>query len=153
MNHRSRLIGLLSDMLDIEIGEGDHDIFPLSSEPGYLHIDTDDLQRAADQLSAVAGRDRPWTWRYLRNILNEHMDVSGDLAEAVHVMQEIRLRFGDEVKAQKANVFIQGQIEDGTLIRGDSRTCAWCGRPFLPRTWNHKYCTPKCRKESYKDAS
>ena len=45
---------------------------------------------------------------------------------------------------------VKGIVEPGTIIRRGSKRCDYCDQPFLPLTWNQRFCCPICRGLSRK---
>jgi hypothetical protein len=112
-------------------------------------ISSEDLQGVADRLSRIAGKEPAWGWRYLHNILMGKLDSSEKLTQAIMALGASFDGIPLEVAASRpVTVQALGNVRPGALVFGDSRPCSnpACPVEFIPRAWNHRFCTPACRK-------
>lgn len=107
----------------------------------------DCLIELADRLSKIAGRNRPWTWRFLNSLLNgdKGFSISLEMERAIHIA-EARLDGQPEVQARSRaiTVFTVNGIEPNSIVFGHTTRC-YCQ---LPVVFNHparKYCFEECR--------
>jgi hypothetical protein len=119
----------------------------LISEYGYKPdmLTVAQLEDIAGKLSAAAGKDPPWGWRYLRNVLNRKIDASVKLVNAIMALgatfDNIPLVWSS---ARPVQVYANAKVKPGTLITVDSRDCRVCHRPFIPHSWNDYGCSDEC---------
>jgi hypothetical protein len=117
-------------------------------------ITTDDLQGIADRLSAIAGKKIPWGWRYLRNVLNEKVEPSTALTQAI---MSLGATFDGvpEIMAQahQVSVMAVGNIKSGSLILADSKPCdnPACPIEFVPRVPWQRYHSKECARNAKKN--
>ena len=120
----------------------------LGHEPALINVDA--LQTIADKLSAVAGKEPGWSWRYLRNVLNRNMFASQKLVEAIFALGATIDGVPDIVASAKpVQVLAVGNIVPGAVILADSKPCARPGCPvsFVPRVPVQRYCSTQCAKK------
>jgi hypothetical protein len=116
-------------------------------------ITTEDLQGIADRLSSIAGKETPWGWRYLRNVLNEKVDASAALTRAI---MSLGATFDGVpvvlAQAHPVNVLAIGKIKPGALVLADSRPCEnpACPIEFVPSAPRQIYHSKECRKQARK---
>jgi len=115
---------------------------------GYYHATVDELHSMANKLSRVARHDPPWTWRYLRNILNGKLQPSFEFDQAVEKLTE--MSNGDGIKLGKVMTVVWANkgIPQETVVFGDARQCKTpaCKIWFIPKIWNQKYCCQECKR-------
>lgn len=117
-------------------------------EPALIPVDA--LQIIADKLSAVAGKEPGWSWRYLRNVLNRNLLASQKLIEAILALGATIDGVPDIVaRAQSVQVLAVGHIVPGAVILADSKPCNRPGCPvnFVPRVPTQRYCSSDCKKK------
>lgn len=136
----------------IDVIDGKTLLEMLLTEMGHDHqfIKPAALQDIAIRLSHMAGKDKPWTWRYLRNILNQKLEPSARLVDAIQRMGAVEDGLAvDIASANRIYVMAAGHIHPGSLILADSRICAnpECSIWFVPRTPNQKYHAASCRRK------
>lgn len=122
-------------------------ILALGQNP--IGISTQDLQGVANRLSQLANHEPAWSWRYLRQVLNQKMEPSGKLVDAM-------LRLGavidntpeDLARTQRVTVQVIGRVRQGALVLADSKSCAnpGCRIEFVPRTPNQVCHSAECAK-------
>lgn len=113
-------------------------------------ISCDDLQLVAEKLSKIAGKDDPWSWRYMRQVLNGQIKPSKVMEKAIIALGSTL----DGIPAVLANthqVTVQalGNVRPGTIIYGDSIPCGnpACKLFFIPKVWNQSTCGAEaCKK-------
>lgn len=116
-------------------------------EPTLIPVDA--LQIIADKLSAVAGKEPGWSWRYLRNVLNNNMLASRKLISAILALGATVDGVPDMVaRARSVQVLAAGHVVPGAVILADSKPCSRPGCPvhFVPRVPSQRYCSPDCKK-------
>lgn len=121
-------------------------------------INTDDLQLIADDLVKLVppnkrGERPDWSWRYLRNVLNQKIDASAALTRAIYALGATTDGLPAIVaSAQQVTVLVVGRVHPGALVLADSRKCARPGCPihFIPRSARQRYCTIECRTKDRK---
>lgn len=107
-----------------------------------------ELEKMADRLSIMAGKDPPWGWRYLRNILNQKIDASPRLLSAIYALGAAYDGLPPIVAAaRRMNLLVTGNVTPGAVVLADSRKCAnpACPVEFVPRSTGQRYCCPDCR--------
>lgn len=117
---------------------------PLES-PGKMK----NLEELATTLSTLAGRERPWTARYLVSLLNGNtgFKVTHDLEVALYALAG-RLDNQPPLQALIVEIraySINGNVQAGSVILGVSRRCHRCQTLFVGRVPWQKYCAPECR--------
>lgn len=112
-----------------------------------------DLQVVADKLSQVARREKPWSWRYLKQVMRGQIEESTGLVAAVMALGATI----DGVPVELANshaVTVQatGAIKPGSIVFGDSRPCGNPACPvwFVPRVGNQVYHSITCKRAARK---
>jgi hypothetical protein len=103
----------------------------------------------AQRLSQIAGKEKPWGWRYVHNFLSGAIEPGRDFRAAI-----IGLAAASDgtplqlVQSHPVMVSALGSVRPGALIYGDSRPCANPGCPvhFLPRVSNQTHCGKACAK-------
>lgn len=108
----------------------------------------DCLIELADKLSKIAGRKRPWTWRFLNSLLkgNEGFSISPEMERAIGIAER-RLDGQPEVqaRARAITVFTVNGIEPESIVFGHTTRC-YCNLPVVFNHPNRKYCFEECRK-------
>jgi hypothetical protein len=128
------------------------------------------LTELANRLSEIAGRERPWTWRFLNSLLNgnEGFSVSPQMEQALHILAgqnghsaEIKLVVlkvhPDSEILDMSKLLAMGQIAVVLIIPPEewqrhSIECAECGVTCPRWSPTQKYChehswqTPEGRK-------
>lgn len=115
----------------------------------------DDL---AAKLSRIVGKNKPWTWRYPKQVYEGQTGPSELFASAVYAMGAAI----DEVPTAvvytvQVRVFAKpGTVEDGSVILGQSKPCKrpGCRVRIVPNVPWRDFCSKECgeifRKESRK---
>ena len=110
----------------------------------------DCLIEMADKLSKIAGRDRPWTWRFLNSLLreNEGFSINPEMERAIHIMGA-RLDGQSEVQARGHEIMVltTNGIEPGSIVFGHTTRC-YCQLPVVFNHPNRKYCFEECRQRA-----
>jgi hypothetical protein len=109
-----------------------------------------ELQEIAYKLSRVAGEKktaRPWTWRYLRSVLNETVEPSQLLVDTM-------LKLGalvdgapkEAVLGERVQVLALGKVSAGAVVLGDSKRCGnpGCRVEFVPKVPWQKCHSAEC---------
>lgn len=114
-----------------------------------------DLQAIAERLRAYApaGKQAKWNKDYLANIISGRQAASGTITQAIAAMLEAKKGVPEVwAKAAPMVLSVNAVVKPGALVTVDSRDCnnPACGRPFIPRSGNQKFCNPQCRKEAKK---
>jgi len=119
----------------------------LGHDPAVISVA--ELERIAERLAAIARKDPPWGWRYLRNVLNGKIEPSRKLMDAMMrlgaVIDETPVEL---VQSERVTVQALGQVRPGSLVLADSRPCAnpLCGIEFVPWHPRQVYHAVRCRK-------
>lgn len=110
-------------------------------------IHVDDLKDIAKRLSELVGKEPAWGWAYLRNVLNQKLDASAKLTDAI-------MRLGAlidgapkvQVTSQRVTVLAVGNVRPGALVLGSSQPCGRLACPvhFVPTHPRQKYCSREC---------
>ena len=110
------------------------------------------LDFLAGRLSEIAGRERPWTGKFLHSILREHNGFAGyrsaPLELALRAMRHDIDGTGAQALMISNGVFTSTPLLPGTIIQGEPTRCS-CGVWFIPR-WGpqQKYHTKLCRRRA-----
>jgi hypothetical protein len=113
-----------------------------------------DLEQTARDLSKIADKQPPWTYRYMLSVLNGSLQPSKSLNHAMRAMA-LSIDGVPELyaKAEPVTVYAPpGAIKEGALLLSASRVCAnpFCNIHFVPRVpWQH-YHNDDCRREAYR---
>jgi hypothetical protein len=115
-------------------------------------INTHQLQEIAEILSALAGKQPAWGWKYLNQVLHNKLAASQQLITAIH--QQGMLSDGVNATLATSTKLIAYApsgvtVHPGSLILTDSRQCP-CGLWFIPRAWNQNYHSHECRAAARK---
>lgn len=108
-----------------------------------------DLQGIADKLTQIGKPRKPWGWRYLRNILNDHTQAGANFTRAVFAIGAMQDGMSSLVaQARQMNLYVVGTVHPGAVVLGDSRPCSnpACPVHFVPRVWNQRYCSKECKR-------
>jgi hypothetical protein len=113
------------------------------SGPGRLSS----LEELARALSKIAGKEPPWTARYLNSIILGHkgFSVTAELSQAIQVYAA-RLDEAHPLQALLVEITaysINGRVRPGSIITGESKRCD-CGVLFVPHHPRQKYCCAEC---------
>ncbi len=111
------------------------------------------LQEIADKLSKVANQNPPWSWRYLRNVINHNLEPSQKLVHAIFALGATIDGVPSLVASAKPiQVLAVGNITPGAVVLADSRPCArpGCSVHFVPRVPRQRYCCQECRDKDRK---
>ena len=110
------------------------------------------LDELARELSQIAGRERPWTGKYLHSLIKGYrgFSVNGKLVEALSILAA-RLKGTDEVQARAREVdglLVVHDLPPGTVVLGQARRCAAPGCPvvFVPTHPRQKYHSRECAR-------
>lgn len=113
------------------------------------------LDQLASDLSKLAHRARPWTGKYLYNLLKGYpgFSFSPELIESLSILAS-RLDGVDEVQArakEAPGVFSVSELPAGTVILGQARKCAnpACQVVFVPTHPKQRYHSRGCWAEVY----
>ena len=108
------------------------------------------LNELADDLSQIAGRDRPWTGKFLHSVIKEYegFATNGQLSKALAVMAA-RIDGADDLQARAQEVdglLAVNNLPPGTVVLGQARRCATPGCPvrFVPTHHRQKYHSKTC---------
>lgn len=121
-------------------------------EPGLISVE--DLQGIADKLSQVAGKDPPWGWRYLRNLLNGKIEASEKMGNAVMALGATLDGVPVLVaRGHPVQVLAVGEVKPGSVVLGSSRACArpGCMVHFVPRVPWQKWCSKECKHRDHRE--
>jgi len=121
---------------------------------GYIHASVEDLKAFALRLSTLAGKTPPWSWNYMRNVLNGKLNVSQLLAESMQMLA-VSLDGHSPVTLNKSPVTVmaeEGTVAPNSIILTPSKVCKnpVCSVSFIPKHWNQDYCFPTCREVAKK---
>jgi hypothetical protein len=117
-----------------------------------------DLQALAERLRGFAptGKKANWSKDYLDNVLHgrKGFEHPAPLIQAIQAMLAAK-RGLPEVWAKAYPVQVMAslnEVEPGSLVTTATRRCAnaACGRPFIPRAWNSKWCSDECNPRKRK---
>ena len=109
------------------------------------------LEELASLLSDIAFRQKPWSGKYLSNILEDRkgFNLSKQLEKACKILaarldnqSPLQPLITREIKAYSIN----GHIPDGVIILAEAAICPVCQVRFIKKVHNHKYCTLICRR-------
>jgi hypothetical protein len=109
------------------------------------------LNDLASDLSQIAGRNQPWTGKYIHSLIKGYpgFKANGQLMEALTVLSS-RYHGDDEVqaRAKEATVLSVSNLPVGTMILGQARRCATpgCQVRFVPTHPRQKYHSKTCAK-------
>jgi hypothetical protein len=106
----------------------------------------------AGQLSKIASRPKPWTWRYVQGVQAGTVEPSPAFSRAVNALGAAI----DDVPAILAyTVTVQvyarpGAVPPGAIVLAEARACAWpgCQVIFVPTVPNQKYCSKRLHLEA-----
>ncbi len=102
----------------------------------------------AHQLSIIAGRSPPWTWRYLQGVLAGTLSPSPAFAQAVLALQMATQKVSSiHANLELVQVYARpGTVQPGALVVAESRPCACptCPICFVPVSPEQIYC-PNCQ--------
>lgn len=102
----------------------------------------------AYQLSEIAGRSPPWTWRYVQGVLAGTLSPSPAFAQAVFALQvATQKRPFTHVGLELVQIYARpGTVQPGALVMAESRPCArpTCSICFVPEFPEQIYC-PNCQ--------
>lgn len=102
----------------------------------------------AYQLSEIAGRSPPWTWRYVQGVLAGTLSPSPAFAQAVFALQmAIQKVPFTHVGLELVQVYARpGTVQPGAFVVAESRPCACptCPIHFVPVFPEQTYC-PNCQ--------
>lgn len=116
------------------------------SAPGRLAS----LEELAQALSKIAGKEPPWSARYLNSVILGHkgFSVTAELSQAIQVYAA-RLDEAHPLQALLVEITaysINGRVRPGSVITGESKRCA-CGVLFVPHHPRQKYCYAECPRK------
>jgi hypothetical protein len=118
-------------------------------------VTTRQLEDLADQLTEVAGsgksEGRSWSRSYLHQVLRGKIQPSAKLTAAcAGLLNEMAGTPALLTRSRPVMVMATGQVEPGAVVFGDSRKCkrVGCQVHFVPKCWNHNYCTKECREQA-----
>lgn len=102
----------------------------------------------AYQLSEIAGRSPPWTWRYVQGVLVGTLSPSPAFAQAVLALQMATQKVSSiHANLELVQVYVRpGTVQPGALVVAESRPCACptCPISFVPVSPEQIYC-PNCQ--------
>ena len=107
------------------------------------------LNEFATELSRLAGRNRPWTGKFLHSLIKGYagFSVNKKLVDALAIM-DYRRKGLDDVQAQatEAKVLAVNDLPAGTVILGQPQRCATpgCRIMFVPTHPRQKYHSKTC---------
>jgi len=111
----------------------------------------EDLKQTALDLSAIAGKDPPWSHRYLISVLNPNGSVKASKALA-HAIRAMALQLDDTPAVLSVAEPIElharpGTVRPGAVVLAPSRPCInpYCPVHFVPPHPLQTACNPKCR--------
>jgi len=111
------------------------------------------LIELADKLSKIAGRERPWTWRFLNSLLNDNkgFSVSPEFERAIHIL-EARQDGQPEIQACSREIMVltTNDIEPGSIVFGHTTRC-YCQLSVVFNHPNRKYCFEECRQRAKRE--
>ena len=115
---------------------------------------TVDLEDMAFRLSRVVGKTPEWGWRYIRNVLNDKIDPSVKMRQAIQILclalDDVPplIARSKDITGTHIRVLLDENIEPGTVIMVSSQKCKrpGCIMNFTRRGPNHKFCSDECRK-------
>ena len=111
------------------------------------------LIELADKLSRIAGRSRPWTWRFLNSLMNgnEGFSVSPELERTIHIAGA-RLDGQPEIQARSHEIMVltTNGIEPGSVVFGHTTYC-YCQLPVVFNHPSRKYCFEECRQRAKRE--
>jgi hypothetical protein len=109
-----------------------------------------ELQGIADKLSQVAKKTtRPWTWRYLRSVLNETVEPSQLLVDTMMKLGALVDGAPQEtVIGERVQILALGKVVPGAVVLGDSKRCGnpACKVEFVPKVPWQKCHSLECAK-------
>lgn len=107
-----------------------------------------DLEQMALELSSIAGKSPPWSFRYLLSVLKPNGKVAAS-KKLLDAMQALALHLDDIPLAIASSKPVQvlarpEAVRPGSVILGSSRPCInpYCKIHFVP--WQNAH-DPKCR--------
>ena len=116
-------------------------------KPGKLA----NLSEMALRLSELAGREKPWTAKYLNSLINQNGNfrVTEELQIALNALAG-QLDNEPPLKAfvKKIKAFgLNGDVREGSIVTGTSKRCKGCFVLFVGKVPWQKYCCRDCRKK------
>lgn len=113
------------------------------SAPGRL----ESLSELAAALSRIAGKEPPWTARYLNSVILGHkgFSVTAEMRQAIEVYAA-RLDDAHPLQALLVEITaysVGDRVAPGSIITGQSVRCD-CGLLFVPHHPRQKYCSRQC---------
>lgn len=105
------------------------------------------LEELAGSLSRIAGKEPPWTARYLNSVILGHkgFTVTAEMRQAIEVYAA-RLDQAHPLQALLVEITaysVNGSVASGSVITGHSKRCD-CGLLFVPHHPMQKYCCLEC---------
>lgn len=102
------------------------------------------FEAMGEALAHIVGREKPYTYRYIRSVLYKNYKPGKMLERAIKIagaeFDGVPLTISE---ASEATVFIPPGIDvDGAYLVTDARICVSerCFNKFIPNIWNRKYC-------------
>ncbi len=108
------------------------------------------LNELASDLSQIAGRNRPWTGKFLHSIIKQYAGFSdnGKLTRALTILAAERDGVNDiQARAQEIHGLLAiNDLPPGTVILGSAQRCArpGCSVRFVPTHPRQKYHSKEC---------
>lgn len=105
-----------------------------------------DLTDLGRRLALVAGKQNPYSYRYMRSLYYHDAGFEQPGAKLAIAIGKLLAAVDSQhlslATVEPTHVTAVGHVAPGSLILGDSRRCAYppCAVNFVPRAWNGKYC-------------
>lgn len=109
----------------------------------------ENMERLAAELSMIAHKTTPWSWRYIYSAYKGHSGfetLSDELTAALLIRGAMEDNQSElQARSQQFVGYSPHNLPDGIIVLGEAKQCPECLIQFVGRVWNQRYCTPSCR--------
>lgn len=142
---------MVQDKTDIEVGEFAPYVFLTDLLTPLLSLPTKRGNREIDRLGKILAqkinRKRgPFSVSYLKGAYAGEFKIGKPLREAL-LVHSLAVTEGSPIKPILEKVIVlayPGSVEEGSMIKIESRRCKECNDPFIPVVWNDDHCCRIC---------
>jgi len=115
----------------------------------------DDFTNFAETVSEIAGKKKPWKFKYMKGCYYEYANISPS-KKLVRALQILANRLDGQGDLQSrvrpvADIYSPNGLLPNSVILGSTVYCAYCQVKFVPRSGNGKYCCKQHRRKFYRE--